>query len=129
MNEIQQKIAAFINSKFGGFVRDRKILIAVGVVIFIVLSIISIYMSAWIMLYLFADGSPKNDFKLKMIGELRQYSALIMSAGFISFAFGILKLLVDTDGDGIPQVLQSDDKPSARKPDNGILIQQDRDKR
>ena len=128
MNEIQQKIAAFINSKFGGFMRDRKILIAVGVVIFIVLSIILIYMSAWIILYLFADGSPKNDFKLKMIGELRQYSALIMSAGFISFAFGILKLLVDTDGDGIPQVLQGDDK-TPRRPDNGILIQQDRDKR
>jgi hypothetical protein len=128
MNEIQRKIAAFINSKFGGFMKDRKILIAVGVVIFIVLSIISIYMSAWIMLYLFADGSPKNDFKLKMIGELRQYSALIMSAGFISFAFGILKLLVDTDGDGIPQVLQGDDK-TPRRPDNGILIQQDRDKR
>lgn len=108
----QLKVKNLVNKWFGGLAHDSRVYRAIRIIIFALLSIAILYVSCWIVV--FHNANPQLRYQL--LSELRQFVTLLLSGGAFSVIIGIMKLLIDNDGDGIPDILESDPKDDGRPP-------------
>jgi len=102
MGSFQKSVSNFITDKFGGLSKNTNIVRIVKFILILLLAVILLYLGCWI--YLF-----KTQPNINLLSELRAFVTLALSGATIAAFAALLNLLVDTDGDGIPQSLEDKD--------------------
>ena len=102
MGSFQKSVSNFITDKFGGLSKNTNIVRIVKFILILLLAVILLYLGCWI--YLF-----KTQPNINLLSELRAFVTLALSGATIASFAALLNLLVDTDGDGIPQSLEDKD--------------------
>lgn len=120
MGSFQKSISDFITNKFGGLSKNTNIVRIVKFILVLLLAVILLYLGCWI--YLF-----KTQPNINLLTELRSFVALALSGATIAAFAALLNLLVDTNGDGIPEYLEDKDNNMHQPSDLKIPLPNNRE--
>jgi hypothetical protein len=96
-----EKIKDFVKNKFGGLTITKPVKNAIIIAISIIVLFIVLYFSCWVYLFVTDDKM-----RIQLIPELRQFITLLLGGGTLTVFYGFVKMLIDVDGDGIPDELE-----------------------
>lgn len=124
MNSIIQKIKDGVSniisnlrttvssSGSGAATTNNTIWGAIFIAVCILLLFILLYLCCWVFMFV-ADSTSTQ--RIQLVSELRQFMVLLVSTSAFTVFSGFLKLFVDKDNDGIPDVLEQTSTSSSNK--------------